>query len=179
MLQRAMMLKVMLTWFVLAPTAAAFQPALTRRTALTTATLPVFSTSATRRRPCLAVSAGGASSPGGGAVFSAVRRVRAGWNAAVVGASTTHVRVTFSIMARCSIGAALRHLCLGEHPYRCNWQRFAMLPDDVAYDLRTNAIAQALNDAREGHARRGHSQAHSASLRVLRVPLRPDCTIVI
>ena len=64
MLQRAMMLKVTLTWVVLAPTTAAFQPALTRRTALKTAT-PAFSTSATRRRPCLAVSAGGASSPGG------------------------------------------------------------------------------------------------------------------
>ena len=59
-----MMLKVMLTWVVLAPTTAAFQPALTRRTALKTATPPVFPTSATRRRPCLAVSAGGAS-PGG------------------------------------------------------------------------------------------------------------------
>ena len=43
---------------------AAFQPALTRRTALRTATPPAFSASATRRRPCLAVSAGGAS-PGG------------------------------------------------------------------------------------------------------------------
>ena len=59
-----MMLKVILTWVVLAPTTAAFQPALTRRTALKTATPPAFPTSATRRRPCLAVSAGGAS-PGG------------------------------------------------------------------------------------------------------------------
>ena len=42
----------------------AFQPALTRRTALKTAPPPAFSASATRRRPCLAVSAGGAS-PGG------------------------------------------------------------------------------------------------------------------
>ena len=59
-----MMLKVILAWVVLAPTTAAFQPALTRRTALKSATPPVFPTSATRRRPCLAVSAGGAS-PGG------------------------------------------------------------------------------------------------------------------
>ena len=42
----------------------AFQPALTRRIATKTPTPPAFSTSATRRRPCLAVSAGGAS-PGG------------------------------------------------------------------------------------------------------------------
>ena len=42
----------------------AFQPALTRRAALKTAPPPAFSASATRRRPCLAVSAGGAS-PGG------------------------------------------------------------------------------------------------------------------
>ena len=60
-----MMLKVILTWVVLAPTTAAFQPALTRRIATKTPTPPAFSTSATRRRPCLAVSAGGASSPGG------------------------------------------------------------------------------------------------------------------
>ena len=59
-----MMLKVILTCVALAPTTAAFQPALTRRTALKTAPPPAFPTSATRRRPCLAVSAGGAS-PGG------------------------------------------------------------------------------------------------------------------
>ena len=60
-----MMLKVILTCVALAPTTAAFQPALTRRTALKTASPPVLPTSATRRQPCLAVSAGGASSPGG------------------------------------------------------------------------------------------------------------------
>ena len=43
----------------------AFQPALTRRTAMKTATPPAFCTHRTsKRRPCLAVSAGGAS-PGG------------------------------------------------------------------------------------------------------------------
>ena len=59
---RGIMLKAMALACVV-PTAA-FQPALTRRTALKTAPPPAFSTSATRRRPCLAVSAGGAS-PGG------------------------------------------------------------------------------------------------------------------
>ena len=62
MLQRAMMLKAIALTCCVVPVPA-FQPALTRRTALKTAT-PAFSTSATRRRPCLAVSAGGAS-PGG------------------------------------------------------------------------------------------------------------------
>ena len=60
---RGMMLKAALTCCVVPVTA--FQPALTRRTALKTAPPPAFSTSATRRRPCLAVSAGGASRPGG------------------------------------------------------------------------------------------------------------------
>ena len=70
-----MMLKVTLTWVVLAPTTTAFQPALTRRTALKTATPPAFSTHRTsKRRPCLAVSAGGASSPGGGGRLAALLR---------------------------------------------------------------------------------------------------------
>ena len=58
-----MLLKVITLTCCVGPVTA-FQPALTRRTALKTATPPAFSTSATRRRPCLAVSAGGAS-PGG------------------------------------------------------------------------------------------------------------------
>ena len=61
MLRGIMLKAIALTCFV--PTAA-FQPALTRRIATKTPTPPAFSTSATRRRPCLAVSAGGAS-PGG------------------------------------------------------------------------------------------------------------------
>ena len=70
---RGMMLKaIALTCCVVPMTA--FQPTLTRRTALKTATPPVFSTSATRRRPCLAVSAGGASSPGGGGRLAALLR---------------------------------------------------------------------------------------------------------
>jgi hypothetical protein len=60
---RGIMLKAIALTCCVVPTAA-FQPALTRRTALKTAPPPAFSTSATRRRPCLAVSAGGAS-PGG------------------------------------------------------------------------------------------------------------------
>ena len=58
-----MLLKVITLTCCVGPVTA-FQPALTRRTALKTATPPAFSASATRRRPCLAVSAGGAS-PGG------------------------------------------------------------------------------------------------------------------
>ena len=79
-----------------------------------------------RRRVALAENAGGVG------VLVAMRRVRAGWNAAVVGASTTHVRITFSIMARCSNVASLcdcdslvdydafssERVSLGEHPYR-------------------------------------------------------------
>jgi small multidrug resistance family-3 protein len=75
MLQRAMMLKVTVTWVVLAPTTAAFRPALTRRIATKTPTPPAFSPSATRRRPCLAVSAGGAS-PGGGRLAALLRALR-------------------------------------------------------------------------------------------------------
>ena len=72
---RGMMLKaIALTCCVVPMTA--FQPALTRRTALKTATPPAFSASATRRRPRLAVSAGGAS-PGGrlAALLRALRSV--------------------------------------------------------------------------------------------------------
>ena len=53
----------------------AFQPALTRRTALKRAPPPAFSASATRRRPCLAVSAGGASP--GGRLAALLRALRA------------------------------------------------------------------------------------------------------
>ena len=61
---RGIMLKAMALTCCVVPVAA-FQPALTRRTAITTATPPAFSTHCTsKRRPCLAVSAGGAS-PGG------------------------------------------------------------------------------------------------------------------
>ena len=64
MLQRAMMLKAIALTYCVVPTTA-FQPALTRRTALKTAPPPAFSTHRTsKRRPRLAVSAGGAS-PGG------------------------------------------------------------------------------------------------------------------
>ena len=69
-----MMLKAIALTCCVVPTTA-FQPALTRRTALKTATPPAFSTSATRRRPCLAVSAGGAS-PGGGRLAALLRALR-------------------------------------------------------------------------------------------------------
>ena len=59
---RGIMLKAIALTCVVPTTA--FQPALTRRTAKNIATPPAFPTSATRRRPRLAVSAGGAS-PGG------------------------------------------------------------------------------------------------------------------
>ena len=60
---RGIMLKAIALTCCVVPTAA-FQPALTRRIATKTPTPPTFSASATRRRPRLAVSAGGAS-PGG------------------------------------------------------------------------------------------------------------------
>ena len=54
----------------------AFQPALTRRTAMKTATPPAFCTHRTsKRRPCLAVSAGGASP--GGRLAALLRALRA------------------------------------------------------------------------------------------------------
>ena len=63
MLRGIMLKAIALTCCVVPVTA--FQPALTRRTALKTAPPPAFSTHRTsKRRPCLAVSAGGAS-PGG------------------------------------------------------------------------------------------------------------------
>ena len=62
MLRGIMLKAIALTCCVVPVTA--FQPALTRRIATKTPTPPAFSASATRRRPCLAVSAGGAS-PGG------------------------------------------------------------------------------------------------------------------
>ena len=64
MLRGVMLKAIVLTCCGVSVTA--FQPALTRRIATKTPTPPpAFSASATRRRPCLAVSAGGASSPGG------------------------------------------------------------------------------------------------------------------
>ena len=62
MLRGIMLKAIALTCCVVPVTS--FQPALTRRIATKTPTPPAFPTSATRRRPCLAVSAGGAS-PGG------------------------------------------------------------------------------------------------------------------
>ena len=70
-----MLLKAIALTCCVVPTAA-FQPALTRRIATKTPTPPTFSASATRRRPRLAVSAGGAS-PGGrlAALLRALRSV--------------------------------------------------------------------------------------------------------